>query len=208
MKKVEYVCKKCGFAKEYTKKQKIIKAISSMFFSLIMTLGIFTLLLMIYISPASMFDMVGSRVISDGLYKSDYSELRQIGLNFTQDCREHDYNSDSYCYGVALFKNLKDIDYVPASFYNPIQDYNETLTTGGDCKSSSRLMTNMMKSLGFHAEVVCNLKERHCVTVLPHYIGTKYLQEYAVIDLTVPEFYGMQQGDNPWDYLEIGQRLK
>lgn len=201
---VKHVCKKCGYATTMTNKEKIILQIKSFFLGIFVIFGVILTLFIITVGPLNTIDILGSEIIlSASKYNAD--ELRMIGVNASRDCLEYGYNTDSWCYGVAVFKKYSNIDYVPANTHKPMQSIEMTLKYGGDCKNSNLIFVQTMRSLGFKANLDCDVYDQHhCIAILPHYNNLKYLNEYAVIDLTIPEFYKMNNSQDAWNYRENG----
>jgi hypothetical protein len=207
MRKVKYRCDNCGYGHSYTKKEELSLAIKQFFISILLVIGMFTIIFFVVVGPIRTFDLVGGAVVSSFSSHGDYHELRRLAINYTESCRDRDYNTNSFCNGIQVYQHLNHLEYIPSSHYYPMNKLNETLQDGGDCKNLSVLYVEMMKSLGFDAEVVCSLKEQHCIAVLPYVINLKYQEQFAVVDLTIPEFYVMQEEENAWDYLEKGKSL-
>jgi len=168
------LCEKCGYAKKLSKTEIILRAV----IGLLASFGFCFVLLLSTIGFHGVADIYMSASLTD-FAGENVNELRHIALNYT------DYDgSNSFGFAEDLFMNMPRIRYVRSSVFQQIYDPLETLEYGGDCKNSAVLFVGLMKSVGHDAWVECNLKELHCVTIVPHKINGKELNEYAVIDLT------------------------
>jgi len=205
--KIKYKCSNCEHIEPYTKKEALKESIWKQVFTFVFFLGILALVSIIIIGPQTMVQsLITPFYMSQGDF--DSQTLRDIGANVTKVCDNYGYGTDSFCIAVALFDKFDDIRYLPANHFDMISDGDEILKTGGDCKNVATLFAATMKSMGFETTVSCSLKENHCVAVTPHIVGsTAYRHEYAVIDLTIPAIFVMDEDDDIWDYQEKGMQI-
>lgn len=202
---VKYKCNKCKYIKCYTKKEILTAHIKKTIFNVFVLFGILFLGAFIFIGPQTMLSTYTSSALTFSS-KVDTNYLREISIDVTSNCQTNNLESNAYCHGYTIFKNLSNIRYVPASFYKLLEDETDTYLQGGDCKHMSMLYVSMMRSLGFDAYIHCNQNKNHCVAILPNVHNYERLNGYIVVDLTVPGFYEMSSGTSPWDYLEEGIR--
>jgi len=203
---VDYKCHKCHYVK-LKKKDEVLKKMFLQFIITILSMaGFFAIVVTLILSPALMGDLLSSSYMTIKA-NVDTDELRQIAIDSTEKCGRSGLETNAFCYTFELFKNMTEVRYVPMSFYRLIETPSSTYFSGGDCKSMSTLYVSMVKSVGFGAKVVCAVGEEHCIAVVPLYDYYEITGQYAVVDLTMPAYFIMEDGQDLWDYREIGSRF-
>lgn len=198
---VKSICEKCGFAKEYTKREKIKLFIFKTIQNFVFYLGI---LFIIYISIVGitrpMNDISNFYFLSSA--KSVETDLRHLTINITRDCG----GSNSFCHAKLLYENMSDFTYVLSSLndydgmYNPLEIYQ---TKSGDCKNFAMTYIAMLRTIGIDGYTDCNAKKNHCIAVVPFIESGQYKRAKAVIDLTAPIVVILDDFQDVWDYMEI-----
>jgi transglutaminase-like putative cysteine protease len=198
MERVKYRCEKCGYSKKLSIKNYIFYFIVSF----LATTGGFTVIYFsyIYLSPDESMIGLMSDVISKDFTRfaaENDDEIREVALNLTAECD----GGYSLCYAQQIYYNLITLRYVPVSKYKIIYNPIYTLDSGGDCKNTAILVTSLMHSLGFEADVVCNTE--HCVTKVPlKNTWDKEYNRYVIVDLAYSEFEIFNSTQDFWEYYE------
>lgn len=189
----KYVCKNCDH-KEQASSVDIIKLhVLNILISIMISLSVVSITLLVIVGPNTLVSTMVSEIMTKDA--SGYSsELRIYALNITQ------YTGDDpEQFALELFYNLPNIRYVLNNEFNGMQhDIFYTIEHGGDCKEMSVMYVSLMKSVGHHATVDCELSQSHCVAKI------KNKEEYIIVDLTTPSFTvynnSIDHWDNPFDY--------
>jgi len=201
---VDYQCTKCRYVKRMTKKDLRKKLLIKVIRELFVVLGVAMLLLVIVAGPVSVVETATNRILTKNA-RVDTEELRRAAINATEKCID-ERSTNSYCYGYHIYKHLSNLRYVPASYFKPISSPSDVYDYGGDCKNMAFLFVSMMKSVGFEAVMECDWEEEHCIALVPRYVDYEREPGYAVVDLTIPGFYSMDTGSDPWTYKIEGDR--
>ena len=203
-KTIKYECANCDHIEVMSKKEVRGKIIGRLFRDIFISLGAFFALALIVAGPVTISESIANGYLTRqaGL---DTEELRRVAINVTELCVE-ERSTNSYCYAKHIYNHLDDMRYVPASYFKMIVDPEDIYEYGGDCKNMAFLYVAMMKSVGFTARMECRMAEEHCVVVVPRVVDFEKQPGFAVVDLTIPGFYAMDDGDDIWMYRAIGDR--
>ena len=201
---IKYQCDKCDHIEPMSRKEARMRAIGRVFRETLVVLGIFFVMLLIIAGPVAVSENFANRFLTKQA-KLDTDELRRVAINATELCVE-ERSTNSYCYAKHIYNHLSDMRYVPASYFKPIASPADIYQYGGDCKNMVFLYVAMMKSVGYQARMECRLATEHCVAVVPRYVDFEKQPGFAVVDLTIPGFYVMDDGDDIWSYQEQGDR--
>jgi len=192
MKTVKYHCEACGFARKPTRKEFFW----AMFQRLLLTTFVFLgVLFVVYVALSGISPVMqtfsGGLVGFGGLLVRDGFDYRMVASEMVGDCGD-----DSLCSATRIYDNLSALPYVPDGvnkfgLYSPA----EVLSIGGDCKHTSLLYTNLVRSVGVDSVVVCSVKYRHCVSKLTTQNGV------FAVDLTAPAVYRADSVDF-WGYVD------
>jgi hypothetical protein len=205
MKTVKYCCKRCGHSEELTTAESILYGLIYGVVLLLIACGV---LLIWLIATVGLNPFV--TVITQGQYlaanRANDAQLRELALNMTEECSGD--NAD--CYARGVFEGTKNLKYVPDSINgNHNYDAMYVWTHGrGDCKSLANLYRALMNSIGFKAEMSCDVGYRHCVAVVPRSAYGERYQGYFVVDLTAPEVVQMEDNMTIWSYEMQGHRME
>ncbi len=168
MKTVKYMCKKCNYAEEFTKKDYL----KSMFVTFFMLIGLTSILLsgaftfLIYnpstISDFGKFDLIGFMLSQSGNLED--KGLRTLAINITKGCTlEVEYSSElEQCYVKKIYLFLVDFDYTLGNHKNSkIYTPEETIEfRAGDCKNLAYTFQSLSSQVGVDSRVMCALN--HC----------------------------------------------
>lgn len=173
---VKCVCENCAEVNFKSRKEVFFHT----FFSFFAIIGILAVLLLVFFGSSVW--AVLNRVLFLGL--ADNADPFFDARGFVRDYVDYD-GRDSYETVYSLLAFMPRIDYVPASFYQGINGYRDTLVDGSDCKNVATLFTKLMLDTGYSAVVDCSFKQGHCVSKV-FYDGSNedYFGTYMVVDLT------------------------
>jgi hypothetical protein len=198
MKEVKYICKHCGKAEEYTKKEMLTKTIVRLTLMVLCVLGLLFIIYFFIVGPDS---LLTTMLFLDFNPKNqaEYHQMRLLTMDITKECN----GDSSLCYAKELYKNVSGIRYVPTlqthKSYSPMEVY----AFGGDCKNTANMYSAMLMSVGIKAKMYCNVE--HCVSVIPNYWFSQRQPGYLVVDLTGPSAWMMNDTDPIWDYESLGE---
>jgi len=196
--KVKYRCNKCGYSEKYSKKDNI----KNLFYSLFFCLGILWCIFMgvyYYMNKSNFllddFNAIVSDKFTEFAIEHD-DELREIALEFSKGCE----GGFPLCYVNSIYNNLENVSYIPTSKYRILYEPIYVLNTGGDCRNTATLVVALINSIGFEANVDCDLKEMHCVAVIPLITyGYNTYQEKAIVDLARHEIKIIHKDVDIWN---------
>ncbi len=199
MKIVKNHCRNCGYSEQYTKKELRIRYITGFIRELFFVLGIIFIALIIFVGPSTMLDTLSSSImVKYAVNDMGKDELRNLAIDWTNaSCSD-----DSMCYAEKIYEHTKNIPYIPANKFNPIESNVLKNFNGTDCKGMSILYTSLMKSVGQNAQVICSIKYEHCVSKV---IIDK--NKYLIIDLTGPMAISMNNTQKEWTYFLEGEEI-
>lgn len=153
--------------------------------------------------------LTGKQRIIDAIVQPDYRELNEPFAeelrNITTDYTAYCWGDNSTCYAIELFKRVAPIRYLPASYYEPLDNPIWVWQHGGDCKNTANMYTAMLNSVGIQAKMSCNLEYRHCMTVVNEIYRGWDQGSYLVVDLTVPAIWRLYDYQDPWLYWLMDQ---
>ena len=203
MKKVKHFCKNCGHAEKLRLRDYFMVLVDEW----LTIIGGFCVLLFI-----SIWILNGSNpalTLSGEVLSNDYTkfakvyddELREIAMNFSSNCK----GGNSECYVHSIYNKLSRLKYIPASRYKILYEPIYVLNNGGDCKNTASLFVGLLHSMGFDAEVDCNLDFNHCIAKVPikeSWANIDDFEFYHVIDLTIPNMRRVSKNKDVWEYYD------
>lgn len=202
---IEYICKKCGFIKEYGLGGWIKNFMIALFSTTgIVFVGYFLFLLTMF-TPTELINTQVSILSNYEAYQYN-TNLRDIGLQYVKDCYSEEYaGMEDECIIRNVFTGLSgrmkyvstpvilDLEYVYESKY-------------GDCKNLAALYVGIVRQFGIEAYVDSSLKHRHAVAIaVPE--NKPY---YYRIDLAMrqPELVAFNKGVDHWSFYDVDNRTE
>lgn len=179
--RIEFICPECGHIEQKLTRHIIYDAMITVF----VAIGFAALILIAILGPTVFSNYADSGLLT--VYARMHSDdFREYALNITT------YDGfDSFLFAKNLAENLPEIRYVPTNKFNLLlQDPEDTIRFGGDCKDDSILFSSLMMAAGYKSRADCSLDDRHCVARI-EYEGhrefvnnAEVVNEYMIVDLT------------------------
>lgn len=201
MQRIKYVCRRCNHV-ELCSKKDIFSFFINQILLIVGLIAVCVIAVFGFIVHQNPLTAGLSETISYSMTdvaKTYDMELRDVALNLTPNCT----GGYSECYIRSIYTGLEGLRYVPTSkyriLYHPLYVYNN----GGDCRNTAILVVSLMRSLGFDAEVECNVNYGHCVAVVPlKNSWEKNYDLYVVADLANKEYFMKAKGQDFWSYYD------